>query len=163
MSSVAVHETETPAEHTARELNSDFQFIADRLPAEVKAGYAGEVFTLCSTESAGILWGMYVGSRPNKTGEAIMEYVVRIGMLANTDSIQLELSKDFGLTYHTLRQPGPLRDLQQIQAEDLEHCPASLDSLGFALHSLREEFTRMHAEDLEHTEDIVHLDTFRVA
>lgn len=163
MSSIAVYETETFAEHIARDINSDFQFIADRLPAEIKEGYAGETFTLASVEGVGVLWANYAGQRPDPTGRAIVQYMVQIGMLADGYESRLGFTKRYELSYQTLHSEGPLLDITHTTGADLEGCPAPLSALAFTVHSLREEFARMRGEELEHTDDVMHLDAFRVA
>jgi hypothetical protein len=126
-------------------LNEDFQFVADSLPTEVKLAVVGEPYTLVSVAGTGILWAAYQGQRrrelhdPDPAHDAIFDFVVRIGMMADGHDGQLGYEKDFGLTYQTLQKEGPLRDMTPITTDDLEGCP-DLASLAFAMHALRTEY-----------------------
>jgi hypothetical protein len=147
MSSAAVYETETPAEHIARDLNSDFQFVADHLPIEVKRGIPGEVITLSTILGVGKLTGEYAGQRPDETGQAIMQYMVRIGLHVAITEAPITLTKTFGLTFQTLDKEGPLDDLHHLLGSDLEDCPVPFDLLEFSMRSLREEFERVRTQN----------------
>ncbi len=162
MSSAAVHETQIPLEVIARELDSDFQFVADRLPNEVKEGFPGEAFTLAAIKDVGVLWAEYGGQRPSTTGEALCQFVVRIGMLIDSQHPRLCFTKEFELSFQTLYSEGPLTDLKPTSGEDLVHCPGSLSLLAFTVQSLRYGFIRQRGIENEHTVDVSQLDAYRV-
>lgn len=161
MSSHAFYEADPPADDVARGLNSDFQFIADRLPTEIKEAPPADVFTLCCLENIGALWARYYGQRPDPTGQAISQYMVQIGMQVETDDTRLRLAKEYALTYQTLHQQGPLNELEPLRGEDLLGCPAPLEVLAFAARSLREEFARVHKEYTEAAAEVIQLDIYR--
>lgn len=163
MSSLAVHEIKISAEQIAGELDSDFQFVADRLPAEAKQGYSGETFTLASVKGIGILWATYCGQRDSGYEEAICQFVVRIGVLASGSEVRLGYTKEYELSYQTLYDEGPLSDLKPTTTAELASCPAPLSTLAFTVRSLREEFGRLRGENLVHTDEIVQLDVYRQA
>lgn len=154
MSSSAGHETQMTLTDIAQGLNEDFQFVADHLPVEVKQGYVGEAFTLGSITGVGVLWASYGGQRerefphldPKK--DAICDFIVRIGVLADKYGGYLGYQKPFGLTYLTRRDEGPLIDMEVIQPEDLVACPPGpAEELSVAVRALRMQFADMLGVD----------------
>lgn len=159
--SYALQEFDGSTEEVARDLNSDFQFVADRLPTEIKEAAAGTTMTLCEIAGLGRLAATYMGQRRTPDGPAQFEFVVRLSVLGEGYEGRLGLHKEFGLTYATLHQEGPLRDLEPVRPEQLEGCPAPLGVLAFTVQSLRSEFARQHGGEYGPTADIAYLDTFR--
>src|SRR6476469_8436631 len=117
MSSAAVQETQIPLNDIARDIDSDFQFVADRLPTKVKLGFAGQTFTLASIEGMGVLWAQYCGRRLNEAEEAGAQLVVRVGMKIDCDQTRFGYNKEYELSAQTAYQEGPLTDLNPTTAE----------------------------------------------
>ncbi len=144
----------------ARDIDSDFQFVADRLPDDIKIAAAGSTVILCALEGIGRLSATYLG-KTHFGNDPLNNFVVRVSMRAEGHDDQLGFYKDFALTWMSRRSIGPVIDKEPTPPEELANCPVPISTLALSINSLRNEFARIRGMDLPQNDQIVELDSFR--
>jgi hypothetical protein len=144
MSEYADESALTP-EQLAKTIDEDFQFVAERLPTDIKVKPAGTTIPLCHIEGVGQLATTYVGK--TRTGSDPLEnFVVRVSMVADGYDGMLGFYKDYALTHDSYNREGRVIDKQPTTLEDFDGCPAPVETLAFVVHALTDEFERLYAQ-----------------